>query len=65
MKKELFNQSLLHMEELSVESCEMINGGETLWYWLAYGVGSISGWLRDNINGHQSGGQQVYNAALG
>lgn len=60
MKSEIFNRPLLHMQELSEASCEMINGGETLWYWLAYGVGYFVG----GLNGRQSSGQQLYNSAF-
>ncbi|MBT1705314.1 hypothetical protein [Chryseosolibacter indicus] len=29
------------MEELSSEEASSTNGGESLWYWVAYGVGAI------------------------
>ena len=60
MEREISNQSLQMMQELPVESCEMISGGETLWYWVTYGV--IGFFV--NLNGNQSSGQRLYNSAL-
>ncbi|MEO6960806.1 MAG: hypothetical protein ABIY90_02510 [Puia sp.] len=62
MKKEEFNQSLQNMQELSMESCEMIHGGETAWYWVGYFVGSF---LHGMTSGAPNSGQRVYNMALG
>ena len=61
MKREIFNQFPQMMQELTMESCEMISGGETLWYWVTYGVIGFF-W---NLNGKQDSGQRLYNAALG
>ena len=62
MKKEKFNQSLQHMQELSMESCSMIHGGETAWYWAAY---MVSSFLHGMTSGAPNSGQRVYNMALG
>jgi hypothetical protein len=40
---EMFDRPVQHMEELPVESCEMINGGQDLLYWMSYGFGVITG----------------------
>ncbi len=62
MKTTRFNYCLQNMQELSVELCEKINGGETLWYWIAYGVGDF---LKGMTSGAPNSGQRLYNAALG
>jgi hypothetical protein len=61
MKTEMFNQSLQNMQELSMEACEMINGGETAWYWAAYFLGSF---IKGMTSGAPNSGQRVYNMAL-
>ncbi|MDP4128701.1 MAG: hypothetical protein Q8918_17270 [Bacteroidota bacterium] len=62
MKTAMFNQSLPNVQELSVESCGMIRGGESPWYWIGYMLGSFV----DGITGDVSNsGQRVYYAALG
>lgn len=41
------------LKELTLEETLQINGGETLWYWIAYSLGSavnISRSLRSNPN---------------
>jgi hypothetical protein len=58
MKKEIFNQYPHMMRELPEESCEMIRGGNTLWYWVAF---CVSDFLPNGSNS----GQRLYNAALG
>ena len=62
MKTEMFNQPLQNMQELSMESCEMINGGESAWYWISYAVGNF---VRGMTSGAPNSGQRLYNAALG
>jgi len=48
---------------LSAEEAEVINGGETLLYWFAYGVGVVVHTL-SRSNGTQSSGQKLMNSAL-
>jgi len=43
----MLNKPLRHMQELSTESCEMINGGQSFLYWIAYGVGFVAEQLND------------------
>lgn len=62
MKKEKFSENLQNMQELSMESCEMIHGGETAWYWATYMVFEF---LHGMTSGAPSSGQRVYNMALG
>ncbi len=62
MKTTRINCCLQNMQELSMELCEKINGGETLWYWIAYGVGDF---LKGMTSGAPNSGQRLYNAALG
>ncbi len=62
MKTVMLNQSLQNMQELSMESCEMINAGETAWYWISYAVGYF---VKGMTSGVPSSGQRLYNAALG
>lgn len=45
MREEMPDRPLRHMQELSTESCEMINGGQSFLYWMAYGVGYVAGKL--------------------
>jgi hypothetical protein len=30
------------LQELSVEEAEAINGGESLWFWIGYGIGYVA-----------------------
>ncbi len=47
-REEMPVKPLRHMQELSTESCEMINGGsQGFLYWMAYGVG----WVADKLGG--------------
>jgi hypothetical protein len=62
MKTIMFNGCLQNMQELSMEQCEKINGGETLWYWIAYGVGDF---VKGMTSGAPNSGQRLYNIALG
>ena len=41
-----------------------IIGGETLWYWIGYGVGTL-GYMVTHLNPNQTSGQKLMNAALG
>jgi hypothetical protein len=50
------------MQELSFQDSLEIRGGESVWYWIAYGVGSI---IRSSTNNTISPGQKLYSAALG
>jgi hypothetical protein len=52
------------LEELSLEEAKSITGGESLWYWLGYGVGYFS-YTVTRPNGEQSAGQNLMNTALG
>ena len=47
-REEMLNKPLRHMQELSTESCEMINGGsQSFLYWIAFGAG----WVADKLGG--------------
>ena len=50
-------------QSLSPEEAETINGGETLLYWISYGVGVVVHTLLHS-SGTQSSGQKLMNAAL-
>jgi hypothetical protein len=39
MKSEKFD--LENLKELSSDEASSINGGESAWYWVAYGIGSV------------------------
>ncbi len=68
MKLQKFSSAL---QELSFEEASGINGGETLWYWIAYVAGGITHGLVNDLraasNGtyHQSAGSSAMNKALG
>ncbi|WP_240668983.1 bacteriocin [Flavobacterium columnare] len=34
-----------NLKELSIKEMNEINGGESIWYWVAYGVGSTIKYL--------------------
>ncbi len=45
-----------NLQELTFEQASGINGGESLWYWVAYGVGAgaravadAQAWMHDNF----------------
>ena len=40
---DMFDQPLKRMQELPVETCAMITGGQSLFYWMTYGFGFIAG----------------------
>jgi hypothetical protein len=64
MKKTWNGEFLQGLEELSKEERSAIMGGESLWYWIGYGVGII-GYGITHASGEQSSGQRLMNAALG
>jgi hypothetical protein len=64
MKKEWKGEFLHGMEELSLEESAAINGGESLWYWIGYGLGRAANYI-SNLDGQQTSGQKAMNAALG
>ena len=59
------------LQPLTFEQANEINGGETLWYWIFYAVGTMShGLLNDTksaIHGtyKQSAGSKAMHSALG
>jgi hypothetical protein len=61
MKKGIVNQYPHMMRELPEESCEMIRGGDAIWYWVTSCVSDFLSYP----NGSISSGQRLYNAALG
>jgi hypothetical protein len=60
MKKEMGMKCLQDMQELSVESCQMIHGGQAFLYWIYYVTGS----LMSGITGEVDSSQRLYHAAL-
>jgi hypothetical protein len=63
--KKVWNEEFLQgLEELSWEESAGIAGGESLWYWVGYGLGSVTRFI-SQLSGEQSGGQKAMNAALG
>jgi|GEM_PF-500392 hypothetical protein len=64
MKKNRKEEFLCGLEELPMEEAVAITGGESLWYWISYGIG-YAGYLITNASGQQSAGQKAMNAALG
>jgi hypothetical protein len=45
MEKVWNKEFLRGLEELSVEETNGIIGGESLWYWVGYGIGSVGHFL--------------------
>jgi len=39
------------MEEMTKEESVTITGGESIWYWIGYGLGSISATIKKTIAG--------------
>ncbi|HPZ87380.1 MAG TPA: hypothetical protein PLQ32_04725 [Flavihumibacter sp.] len=37
------------LKELSMDEALSINGGETLWYWIAYGIGAGARGVYDGV----------------
>jgi hypothetical protein len=48
------------ISELSFEEAISINGGESLWYWVAYGVGAVASGLAAMAQGANSTVGQGY-----
>jgi hypothetical protein len=63
MKKVSNGEFISGLEELSLKEAKSITGGESLWYWLGYGVGYF-GYTVTHATGEQSAGQNLMNAAL-
>lgn len=41
--KKVWNEEFIQgLEELSCEESARIIGGESLWYWIGYGIGTVS-----------------------
>ena len=64
MKKMMKEEFLNGLKELSVEESTAIIGGESLWYWIGYGIG-YAGYIISNATGTQSAGQKAMSAPLG
>ena len=64
MIKIMNQEFLLGLKELSKEEATAIIGGESLWYWISYGIG-YAGYMITHLSGEQSAGQKAMNAALG
>lgn len=43
------NISNSNLRELSLNEVSAINGGESLWYWVAYGIGSLGRLWNDGM----------------
>jgi hypothetical protein len=52
------------LEELSSNEKTSIVGGDTLWYWVIWGLTQAE-YILSHTNPQQSSGQQLMNAALG
>ena len=61
MKQELKQFFPEGFETMTMTDCEQVNGGESAWYWLAYGVGSLAKAL---FTGGPTMSQKVCNMAL-
>ena len=48
--KRMKEDFLLGLEELSMDETEEIAGGESLWYWMAYGAGRAANFIT-NLSG--------------
>lgn len=44
-----FTISNNNLRELSSKEASSINGGESLWYWVAYGIGSLGRLWNDGM----------------
>ena len=64
MNKNQNEEFLQGLKELSKEETRTIIGGESLWYWIGYGLG-YTGYILTHLSGEQSAGQKAMNAALG
>lgn len=63
MKKNWDGQFQSGLQELSKEETVAIVGGESLWFWVGYGVG-LMGYALTHASGAQSAGQQAANITL-
>jgi hypothetical protein len=64
MKKIKHENFLSRVQVLSAEEATAIIGGESLWYWIGYGIGYVTHVIT-SASGSQTSGQQAMNAALG
>jgi hypothetical protein len=64
MKTAWNNENFQEFEELTVNEGTAIVGGETLWYWVGFGVGAL-GYMITHLNSNQTSGQKLMNVALG
>jgi len=64
MKRGWNGEPLHGMQDLPADEVQRVNGGESLWYWISYGVGEFINHTILNPT-PQSGGQKLMNAALG
>jgi hypothetical protein len=64
MKTKWNGELLQGLEELQPADAKEIVGGETLWYWIGYGVGLL-GYMITHPTPEQSSGQKLMNVALG
>ena len=63
MKNKWNGELLQGMEELQLKEEIAITGGETLWYWIGYGIG-LTAYMLTHPTPQQSSGQKLMNAAL-
>ncbi len=52
------------LQELPMENYASMIAGETLWYWVAFGIG-LTAYMFTHPTPDQSSGQKLMNAALG
>jgi len=64
MKTPWNGEFLQGMEELTFEERTSVIGGESLWYWVSYGI-SLEIYMLTHPTPGQSSGQRLMNAALG
>ena len=50
------DKEMQNIQELSMEDCEMVNGGESPLFWAAYLLGSL---IRGTTGGASNSGQSV------
>ncbi len=63
--KEVCNEDFLQgWQELSAEESAGITGGESLWYWVGFGLGTVVRFISQSSGG-QTSGQNLMNAGLG
>ena len=64
MKTSWNGELLQGLQELPMETSASIIAGETLWYWIGYGIG-LTAYMFTHPTPDQSSGQKLMNAALG